>query len=246
MSGEKGIVVHAGTLDYAFALSLMDAIVCIKRRKPWPDIVLLLEHPPVITLGRRATEKEIRCPIRMLKNRGIDVHHVERGGMATYHGPGQLVGYLLFDLKRNHIGPSQLVDLIERAIIAVLTEHGIAAEQSDAHRGVWVDHHKIASIGIGVKGGITFHGFALNCTPNLSHFDLINPCGLGPRSMTSMAQISGKSIALSTIARQLTTCLPNFIGFDLANEPLEKLLSDVYDEHPEAFLGIALEKETAV
>ena len=238
MPTPRGLSVHAGMLDYAFALCLMEAVVDIKRRKTWPDIILLLEHPPVITLGRRATEKEILCPLHSLPEKGIGIYHVERGGLATYHGPGQLVGYLLFDLKRRQMRPGQLVDSVETALVTVLSEHGIAAERSPGHRGVWAGRHKIASIGIGVKGGISFHGFALNCSPDLSHFDLINPCGLGPHSMTSMSRLTGKSISPRTIAERIASALPKEIGFEFTDEALEKILEEVYNERPDAFTGV--------
>ena len=233
MKSPKCIAIHAGMLDYAFALCLMEAIVEIKRLLPWPEFVLLLEHPPVITLGRRARREDILCPIQQLKDQGIGIHHVDRGRPATYHGPGQLVGYLLLDSKRCKLHPSQLVEHIETALVALLARYGIAARQSSAHRGVWVAHHKIASIGIGVRGGITIHGFALNCNPNLSRFDLINPCGLGPGRMTSMTRLSGKPINSAAL------------GLDLPVEPLGKLLEDVYSERPDAFIGIPSDKAGA-
>jgi len=238
MKSKKCVAIHAGMLNYAFALCLMEAIVSIKRLKPWPEFLLLLEHPPVITLGRRAKEGEILCPIQQLKALGISIHRVDRGGLTTYHGPGQMVGYLLFDLKRCRINPSQLVDHIEKALVALLAQYGIAAQQSPLHRGVWVDCHKVASIGIGVRGGITFHGFALNCNPDLSHFDFINPCGLGPGSMTSITRLSGKPVTPQALVRDLTICLQKVLAFDLTEAPLDKLLEDVYRERPEAFTGI--------
>ena len=238
MVNQKCIAVHAGMLNYAFALCLMEAFVSIKRLKSWPEFVLLLEHPPVITLGRRATEEEILCPVHQLESLGISIHRVDRGGLATYHGPGQMVGYLLFDLNRYRMHPSQLVDHIEKALIALLAQYGIAAQQSPSHRGVWVERHKIASIGISVRGGISFHGFALNCNPDLSHFDFINPCGLGPHSMTSMSRLSGKPINPQALAHDLMTCLQKALSFDMTEVSLEKLVDVVYNERPEAFTGI--------
>lgn len=137
MIAEEGIVIHAGIVNYPYAQILMDSIVRIKRNKPWPEILLLLEHPPVITLGKRATAEDILCPENILKTKGINVHNVERGGLATYHGPGQLVGYILIDLKKINMSQGQLVNHIEAAIIQSLSYYGIDAKRHLNHRGGW-------------------------------------------------------------------------------------------------------------
>ena len=225
-----GKVIHAGNMSYPFALGLMKTIVNIKQKKTWPEILLLLEHPPTITLGKRATAKDILVTDRVLGSYGIGVHKVERGGFATYHGPGQLVGYILMDLKRNHMSPEQLVDRIETAIIHALSKYCINAGRYRGHRGVWVETKKIASIGIAVQGGITFHGFALNCNPTLSHFDFINPCGLKPGTMTSITELSGVSISPDDIKQSLANHLKDHIGIDFSINSLNQLLEKVHDE----------------
>ena len=237
MFAEEGIVIHAGIMNYPFAQILMDSIVRIKRYKPWPEILLLLEHPPVITLGKRATAEDILYPDYMLKTKGINVHNVERGGLATYHGPGQLVGYILVDLKKINMRQSQLVNHIEAAIIQSLSYYGIDAKRHLNHRGVWVGDHKIASIGIAVRGGITFHGFALNCNPDLSHFDFINPCGLKPGSMTSIARIIGEPNSSDKIKNSITANLETRIGIDFAMFSMNKLLTYIREEKKDTHIN---------
>jgi lipoate-protein ligase B len=152
------------------------------------DVLLLLEHPPVVTLGRTAREAHV------LRSDGLDVVAVERGGDVTFHGPGQLVGYPIFDLR----GPPYRQDLhwylrtLEDALIVALAELGIPAERNAGYTGVWTGGRKIASIGIHVKQWVTWHGFALNVTTDLSHFDRIVPCGIPGVVMTSVERERGK------------------------------------------------------
>jgi len=181
-------------MAYTAALSLMRNLVEIKRKSNLPEILLLLEHEPVLTMGRRSQDEEIVVSQSLLSQKGISVHRVERGGLVTYHGPGQLVGYTLFQLAKLRITPGELVQGLEEAIINALDYFGIAGNRKEDYRGVWVGDEKIASLGIAVRGGISFHGFALNYDPDLSHFDLIHPCGLHGVHMTSMAQILDSNI----------------------------------------------------
>ncbi len=244
MYAGEGIVIHAGIMNYSFAKVLMDSIVRIKRNKPWPEILLLLEHPPVITLGKRSTAEDILYPDNILKSKGIDVHNVERGGLATYHGPGQLVGYILIDLKKINMRQSQLVDHIEAAIIQSLLNYSIDAKRHRSHRGVWVGDHKIASIGIAVRGGITFHGFALNCNPDLSHFDFINPCGLNPGSMTSITRVLGKPTSADEIKNSITAHLGTRIGIDFSSVSLNNLLTYISKEQKGTHISRHFEDES--
>ncbi len=225
-----GKVIHAGIMKYLVALDLMETIVDIKQKTRWPEILLLLEHPPTITLGKSATVKDILSTTEELKSNDIGVYNVQRGGKATYHGPGQLVGYILMDLKRYNMSPSQLVGHIEAAIIKTLSLYHINASHYHGHRGVWVGTKKIASIGIAIQGGITFHGFALNCNPILSHFDLINPCGLKPGTMTSITQHTSMALSPNDIKQNLTAHLQDHIGIDFSLSSLNQLLADVHDK----------------
>jgi lipoate-protein ligase B len=176
-------------LAYTEALALMRGLVELKKGSAQPEILMLLEHEPVLTMGRRSDACEIRVSQKYLEDQGIGVHHIERGGLITYHGPGQLVAYVIFDLKRMRLGVSELVQALEAVILDTLSDFGIRANRIEGYRGVWVGTEKIASIGIAVRRSITFHGLALNYNPNLLHFEMIRPCGLEGVKMTSMSKI---------------------------------------------------------
>lgn len=206
-------------LDYCEALTLMRGLAEAKRRSPGPEVLMLLEHEPVITMGRRAGTGEITASLQRLRGQGPAVYHIERGGLATWHGPGQLVAYPVFNLKTLRLGVASFVEGLERIIISTLSDFGITACQRDRYPGVWAGADKIASIGLAVRGGITFHGLALNYDPDLSCFDLITPCGLTGVRMTSMAEVLGRSACLRAARRQVdpdvlrTRLAAHFAGF---------------------------------
>lgn len=160
----------------------------------WPDILIMVEHQPVFTLGRRGQMSDIVVPESVLKENGIEVHRIERGGLITYHGPGQLVVYPVFNIKAMGIGVSELVHKMEDVMIAALKEFDVEAAVREGYPGVWIGMEKIASIGLAVRKGVTFHGLALNYDPILSHFAYINPCGLSGVSMTSIKKITGAQV----------------------------------------------------
>jgi lipoate-protein ligase B len=174
-------VVEAGRVPYATALAWQRRLADdrITRRLPH-DLLLLLEHPPVITLGRTAHDAHVRRPD------GIDVVAVERGGDVTYHGPGQLVGYPIIDLSGLRPDLHWYLRTLEGALITGLAGLGIPAERHAGYTGVWTRGRKIASIGIHVKQWVTWHGFALNVTTDLAAFDRIVPCGIAGVTMTSV------------------------------------------------------------
>jgi lipoyl(octanoyl) transferase len=183
-----------GSLSYSEALKLQLELLDARARGDAHDQLLLLEHPPVITLGRGASESNLLGSRQELAARGVELHRVQRGGDITYHGPGQLVGYLIADLQAD--GPPDVHDFlrrIESALIDGLETLGVPACRVEGMTGVYVGpggrlpRRKIASIGIGVKQWISFHGFALNVTMDLGAFDLIIPCGLRDVVMTSVA-----------------------------------------------------------
>ena len=151
------------------------------------DLLLLVEHEPVITLGRGTRPESLPLAVRELQRRGLEVHEVERGGDVTFHGPGQLVGYPIFDLRQHREDLHWYLRTLETALIGALDSLGIPAGVSPGLTGVWTRGRKIASIGIHVKQWVTYHGFALNVTTDLSYFDLIVPCGIPDVVMTSVA-----------------------------------------------------------
>jgi lipoyl(octanoyl) transferase len=152
------------------------------------DLLLLVEHAPVVTLGRGTRASSLPIPVSHLRRRGIEVHEVERGGDVTYHGPGQLVGYPILDLRRHREDLHWYLRQLEAVLIHALGRLGVEADRRPGLTGVWTRGRKIASIGIHVKQWVTFHGFALNLNTNLSAFDLIVPCGIPDVVMTSVAR----------------------------------------------------------
>jgi lipoate-protein ligase B len=157
------------------------------------DVLLLVEHPPVVTLGRSAKERHLILPRGALAGRGIEVHEVERGGDVTFHGPGQLVGYPIVDLRRHKQDLHWYLRQLEEALIRAVGQYGIAGERNPAYTGVWTAGRKLASIGVHAREWVTWHGFALNVSTDLSFFDLIVPCGIQAVMMTSVERELGRA-----------------------------------------------------
>ena len=179
-------------MGYAESLELQRNIARDRISGAIPqDVLLLVEHPNVVTLGRAAKEKHLVASPEFLQSKGIEVFEVERGGDVTYHGPGQLVGYPIIDLKRHRQDLHWYLRKIEEALINALADYGIPAERDTAYTGVWTRGRKIASIGVHARDWVTWHGFALNVTTDLSFFDLIVPCGIDGVVMTSIAREIG-------------------------------------------------------
>jgi lipoate-protein ligase B len=181
-------------LAYHEALILMRELADVKGRSTRPEVLIITEHEPVLTMGRRAEQSDILVPREVLDSKGIGIHRVERGGLITYHGPGQIVAYPIFHLRTMSLDVGELVYGLEQVVLNTLSDFGIAAERLKGSRGVWVKRAKIASIGVAVRRSVSFHGMALNCDPNLSHFELINPCGLNGACMTSMSRVLNEPV----------------------------------------------------
>jgi len=186
MSDRTVEVVQAGVVPYAAALAWQRSLAQARLAGHlMHDVLLLLEHPPVVTLGRTARAAHV------LRPDGVDVFEIERGGDVTFHGPGQLVGYPILDLTGHKPDLHWYLRTLERALIAALAELGIPAGRNPGATGVWTDNRKIASIGVHVKQWVTWHGFALNVTTDLSQFGRIVPCGIPGVEMTSVARELG-------------------------------------------------------
>ena len=184
--------VPLGRLEYGEALELQRNIARDRIAGTIPqDVLLLVEHTPVVTLGRAAKEKHLVASPEFLNSKGVEVFEVERGGDVTFHGPGQLVGYPIVDLKRHRQDLHWYLRKIEEALINTLADFGIPGERNTAYTGVWTRGKKIASIGVHARDWVTWHGFALNVTTDLSFFDLIIPCGIDGVVMTSIARELG-------------------------------------------------------
>ncbi len=195
------IVRKLGRIDYMDALRLQKELVIKRQEQLIPDTLLLLEHPPVITLGRRGKYSNIKVPPETLKQNNTEIYETDRGGDVTYHGPGQIVGYPIFDLKKHGRDIKQFVWNIEEVFIRMLKEQfNIEAHrEGKEYTGVWVGKDKITAIGISVKKWVTMHGFAFNVNTNLDHFDWIVPCGLNDRGVTSLQKLVGKHMDFDEI-----------------------------------------------
>lgn len=169
-----------------------------------PDTLILVEHPPVVTLGRAKQRANLRLDPEALLARGIEYFQVTRGGDVTYHAPGQLVGYPIFDLRQHGRDVLRFCRGMEAALIAALGDFGIAAGAVPGKAGVWVGEKKIASLGISLRRWVTFHGFALNVNTDLTGFEVIRPCGEDPDVMTSMAAILGGPVSMDDVRRRVT------------------------------------------
>jgi lipoate-protein ligase B len=179
-------------IAYDPALAIQQRLVQRVKADPKLAYLLLLEHdPPVITLGRRGDECDILLPREEVARRGIEVFESSRGGEVTYHGPGQLVGYAILHLDRRDRNVRGHVRNLEETLIRVLAGFGITAGRREGFTGVWVGEEKIAAIGVAVHRWVSYHGFALNVTTDLGHFDLIVPCGIRDKTVTSMQELLG-------------------------------------------------------
>jgi len=187
-------VLHLGRIDYATGLALQKTLVELRHQQRIGNVLLLLEHPPVLTLGRNSSRENILASDELLTARGVEVHEINRGGDVTYHGPGQMVGYPIFDLRSfsPRLGAVEYVRKLEEVLIRACGDYGIPAQRIAGRTGVWtiaggsVQEKKIAAIGVHISRGITSHGFAWNVTTDLRDFNLIVPCGIADRDVTSL------------------------------------------------------------
>jgi len=215
-------LLQLGRISYAEGLAIQQRIVAARKANEIGDTLLLLEHPPVLTLGRNATRANILATDELLSRKGVEVHEINRGGDVTYHGPGQLVGYPIFDLRGDlpgkcgpHLGPVDFVRLIEEALILTCKDFGVLAQRICKRTGVWtiaggsIAEKKIAAIGIHVSQAITSHGFALNITTDLRDFDWIVPCGISDRTVTSL-ELEADAQAGPSVCRVADSVSRNF------------------------------------
>ena len=192
-----------GRVGYRDAWALQRALAAARADERIPDQLLLLEHPPVLTLGRHADEAHILAPPGLLASRGIEVHRVERGGEVTYHGPGQLVGYPIVRLADHDLLLRPFVRGLEAALVETCASFDVRAERRDGHPGCWVDAagpapRKIGALGVRVERGVTYHGIALNLDVDLEQFELIDACGMPGVLSTSIAREAGWRAAPSS------------------------------------------------
>lgn len=197
-------VLRLDITEYNTALDIQLELVEQRKKDLIPDTLILLQHPPTLTVGRRGNQQNLLVSKEFLLEKGIHFQEISRGGDITFHGPGQLVGYPIMDLKYLNKDVHLYLRLIEEFLILFLKGYGIRAKRYKGVTGVWTNGRKIASIGIGVKRWITYHGFALNVNNDLSYFDIIIPCGLSNIQMTSMnREIDSDNVDINTIEEDI-------------------------------------------
>ena len=190
-----------GIVPYQTALELQSALVSDRKAGRIPDVLLLLQHPHVITLGvrSRGSRSNVLVPSSELASRGIELHEVSRGGDVTYHGPGQLVGYPILDLSPDRCDVHRYVRDLEEVLIRTVRAFDVSATRVAGFTGAWVGNRKVAAIGVRLSRWITSHGFALNINPDLDHFKLIHPCGIRGGGVTSVAALTGQRVSVDEV-----------------------------------------------
>jgi lipoyl(octanoyl) transferase len=232
-------VLQLGTIDYATGLRLQERLVELRKNGQIGDVLLLLEHSPVITLGRNAKASNVIASPELLVQRGVEVFDCDRGGDVTFHGPGQIVGYPIFDLrafpssdtKRKTLGVIEYVRRLEEVLIRTCANFGIATKRIPDLTGVWTDgatkEAKIAALGVHISRGVTSHGLALNVNTDLSFFDLIIPCGITSKPVTSMSKELGRDLSLEDVVNSISRNFGQVFGSQILwLETLDSLLGN--------------------
>lgn len=214
-----------GHMPYREAFALQEALVAAHHAGEGVDTLLLVEHPPVITLGRDAKRENVKFPEAFLNERGVELVETDRGGDATFHGPGQLVAYPILDLKPDFCDIRRFVNGLERAMIDTVAGYGLTAAPLAGHPGVWLDalpeyglpERKIGALGARVRRWITNHGLALNVNTNLEYFDFIVPCGIRDKGVTSLEVELNREIPMDEVMDALAGHLARIFGRELVD-----------------------------
>lgn len=208
-----------GRVPYAEAEALQERLVEARRHGAAPDTLLLLEHPPVITLGRSARREHVLLSDAELEARGIEVHETGRGGDVTWHGPGQLVGYPILALEGERRDAHRYLRDLEEGLIAVAAAFGVGAVRIPGLTGIWSGGSKLAAIGVRIgTGWITSHGFAMNAGPDLSGFATIVPCGIRGRGVTSLTLLAGREVSVAELAAAAAGPVARALGYEAVRD----------------------------
>jgi lipoyl(octanoyl) transferase len=211
-------IIQLGTVDYATGLRLQQQLVALRKEEKVGDVLLLLEHKPVITLGRNAKAAHVIASPEILEQRGIELFECDRGGDVTFHGPGQIVGYPILDLrgfatpdgKRRTLGAVEFVRRLEEVLIRTCADFAIQTKRIPGLTGVWTDNPelkpeaKLGAIGVHISRFVTSHGFALNVDTDLSYFDMIVPCGIASKPVTSMREELGRPVEINAVSESIS------------------------------------------
>jgi lipoate-protein ligase B len=212
----QGILLDLGLRDYTEIWELQRKLVQLRANKVVPDILVLVEHPHIFTVGK-AVPGDVPSEID-----GVPVQRIERGGQWTYHGPGQLVGYPILDLDARHRDIHRFLRNIEEALILAIDKFGVYGERG-GQTGVWVGSKKVASIGAAIRNWISFHGFALNVNTDLSYFHMITPCGFPGSTMTSMQALLGREVDFQNVKKEVARTFEGIFELTLTRTRVEAL-----------------------
>jgi lipoyl(octanoyl) transferase len=208
-------VEQLGLVDYAEGLRLQQEKVAQRKAGTIPDTLLLLEHPHVYTLGRNARPENLLMSVEWLRSRGAQVFETDRGGDVTYHGPGQLVGYPIFDLAQHRRDISWYMRSLEEVFIRTARDFGIEASRCACAPGVWAGTDKLTAMGVHLSRWVTSHGFAMNVNTDLRYFEWIVPCGIRDKGVTSLAKLLGHAVDLEVVAEQVVEHFGAVFGLEM-------------------------------
>ena len=219
---KTGLLVDLGLVEYGAAWKLQRRVVAARKAGAVPDVLLLCQHPHVITLGRNGKLENLRASDRILRQMDVSFFETDRGGDITYHGPGQLVGYPIVNLAEIRRDVAWYMRSLEEAMIRATTEFGIASGRVAGRTGVWVDlatgeggEEKLAAIGVHLSRWVTSHGFAYNVSTDLRYFDLIVPCGIAERRATSLEKLLGRSVRTEEVSPRIAAHLADSLSLEL-------------------------------
>ena len=221
-------MVDLGLMGYAEAWALQKRVVAARKAGAIEDVLLLCEHPHVITQGRNGRRENLLASEHVLRQKGVEFHATDRGGDITYHGPGQIVGYPILNLGAIRRDVVWYVRMLEEAMIQATAELGVAANRVEGKTGIWVKsenaEEKLAAIGVHISRWVTSHGFAYNVSTDLRYFDLIVPCGIADRKATSLEKLLGRSVKQEEIAPRIAKHLGEVFGLELKETSRAELL----------------------
>jgi lipoyl(octanoyl) transferase len=228
-------IIDLGLIDYAEALALQKRVVAARKADAIEDVLLVCEHPHVITQGRNGKREHLLVSEHVLRQKGMDYYETSRGGNITYHGPGQIVGYPILNLGAIRRDVVWYVRTLEEAMIHATAEFGISAERVAGKTGIWVragdTEEKLAAIGVHISRWVTSHGFAYNVSTDLRNFDLIVPCGIADRKATSLEKLLGRRIEVEEVAPRIAKHLGELLGREMKETSKRELLEKL--EHVE-------------
>jgi lipoyl(octanoyl) transferase len=235
-------IVDLGLMGYREAWALQKRVVAARKAGAIEDVLLLCEHPHVITQGRSGKREHLLVSEHVLKQKGVEFHATDRGGDITYHGPGQIVGYPIFNLGLIRRDVVWYVRMLEEAMMRATAEFGIAAERVTGKTGIWVKNkkteEKLAAIGVHISRWVTSHGFAYNVSTDLRYFDLIVPCGIADRKATSLEKLLGRPVETKEVALRIANYLGEAFGLEMKEASRIELLEKLQEaEQPVAALA---------